>query len=114
MPNLSLFISRIARNKWYREYRKRKAAKYRKYQREYNKKWRKKNGYEIEVKSQKKYPRKQKARRLMHKALRQGVLKREPCVVCGKKNSQGHHVNYNKPLLVKWLCPLHHAQEHKK
>lgn len=49
---------------------------------------------------------------LVSKAIRDGVLKRMPCVICGAPKTHGHHTDYFKPLDVVWLCPKHHALEH--
>lgn len=40
-------------------------------------------------------------------------LKSNPCIKCGAK-AHGHHENYDKPLEVVWLCPLHHKARHKE
>jgi hypothetical protein len=55
---------------------------------------------------------KDQARWRVKSALRSGKLKRQPCEVCGAKNSQAHHDDYSKPLEVRWLCPAHHGKEH--
>lgn len=52
-----------------------------------------------------------KAWRVYKKALRNGVLKREGCDVCGAE-ADGHHEDYEKPLEVIWLCRLHHKARH--
>jgi hypothetical protein len=52
--------------------------------------------------------------RVYHKVLtakRNGTLKVQPCEKCGKK-AQAHHDDYSKPLDVRWLCPVHHAEHH--
>lgn len=59
-------------------------------------------------------PHKRKARNAVNNALRDGKLKRGPCEVCGSKKVTAHHEDYSKPLQVRWLCPLHHAAEHRK
>lgn len=46
-------------------------------------------------------------------ALNSGRLKKLPCEVCGNPKTHAHHEDYTKPLVVKWLCPLHHWAEHK-
>lgn len=47
------------------------------------------------------------------KALKSGLLGRQPCVVCGStKNIDGHHEDYSKPLEVTWLCRKHHKIRH--
>jgi hypothetical protein len=55
---------------------------------------------------------KRKARQLLRNAIRNGVMKKQPCKVCKDQKAQAHHPDYNKPLAVIWLCPLHHAQIH--
>lgn len=42
-----------------------------------------------------------------------GRLKRKPCEVCGNYKSHAHHHDYNKPLSVRWLCSVHHAEVHR-
>ncbi len=46
-------------------------------------------------------------------AIRTGRLARQPCEVCGNAPAQGHHDDYGKPLVVRWLCTTHHAEWHK-
>lgn len=46
-------------------------------------------------------------------AIRDGVLVRKPCEVCGAKG-QAHHDDYSKPLEVRWLCQTHHSEWHKR
>jgi hypothetical protein len=38
----------------------------------------------------------------------------KPCEVCGKKETQIHHVDYSKPKDIRWLCQTHHMQVHRK
>lgn len=53
------------------------------------------------------------ARYLMARAIAKGELKRKKCEVCGSRaRINGHHEDYEKPLQVNWLCPLHHAARH--
>ena len=54
------------------------------------------------------------ARRVTQNALRDGSLTRMPCEVCGDKKSDAHHVNYDKPLEIRWLCRKHHLRAHGK
>lgn len=44
-------------------------------------------------------------------AVRSGLVKRQPCWVCGAR-AQGHHPDYSRPLDVVWLCDPHHKQAH--
>lgn len=49
------------------------------------------------------------------KALRDGVLVRQPCEVCGDAvGIHGHHEDYSKPLEICWLCLWHHRERHKR
>ncbi len=41
-----------------------------------------------------------------------GKISREPCAVCGEKQSEAHHNDYNQPLLIVWLCPSCHRYLH--
>jgi hypothetical protein len=38
----------------------------------------------------------------------------KPCEVCGALPTHAHHDDYSRPLEVRWLCPLHHRQEHRQ
>jgi len=44
--------------------------------------------------------------------IRAGRIKREPCAGCGKEQSEAHHLDYDKPLLIVWLCPNCHKEAH--
>lgn len=59
----------------------------------------------------KRNPEKYRAQNAVNNAIRDGKLVRQPCRVCGSK-AHAHHPDYDKPLEVDWLCPLHHAREH--
>lgn len=99
---------------YHKVYRAENADKIRAYKREYNRKWRKENGYHNERNSRKRYPEKEKARRTLNIAVQCGYVKKENCKKCGNEDSFAHHPDYSKPLSVIWLCRIHHAQEHKK
>lgn len=60
-----------------------------------------------------KNPRKYAAHTLVNNAIRDGRLKSQPCVKCGKK-AHAHHDNYDYPLDVMWLCAVHHSERHKE
>ena len=52
-------------------------------------------------------------RRLTASKIRQGVLVRMPCEMCGtEQDVQAHHDDYYKPLDVRWLCRTHHREHH--
>lgn len=75
---------------------------------------RKRQQRDIAKRMMEKYPEKQKARSMVSQAVKKGILKREPCQVCNKEKSEGHHPDYSKPLEVMWLCKKHHVEEHSK
>lgn len=53
---------------------------------------------------------KKKARAVVFVNIRNGKLKRLPCVVCGNLKSEAHHPDHSKPLDVVWLCKKHHKE----
>jgi hypothetical protein len=59
-------------------------------------------------------PEKVMAERVLNRAIKDGVIERMPCEVCGNPKSHGHHPDYTKPLEVIWLCAKHHAEEHMR
>ena len=59
-----------------------------------------------------KNPKKRRAKDALKWALGSGKIKRMPCEICGETKAHGHHDDYDKPLEVRWLCPIHHKQWH--
>lgn len=57
---------------------------------------------------------KKHAHGLVQRAVETGRLTRQPCEVCGRVDSQAHHDDYDKPLDVRWLCPTHHGEIHRR
>lgn len=57
------------------------------------------------------FPNRRRAHGIVARALRAGLLKRQPCWVCGEK-AVAHHPDYDRPLDVVWLCQGHHKQTH--
>lgn len=55
---------------------------------------------------------KTKAHDMIKEALRKGEMTKSICVVCGDKDTHGHHPDYSKPLEVVWLCQRHHRDYH--
>jgi ribosomal protein S27AE len=53
-----------------------------------------------------------RVRSYTRRQIRQGLLIRHPCEVCGAENVQAHHDDYAKPLAVRWLCVPHHRRVH--
>jgi hypothetical protein len=45
-------------------------------------------------------------------ALRRGLLHKQPCRDCGNPKVDGHHTDYDRPMVVVWLCRRHHIAEH--
>jgi hypothetical protein len=52
------------------------------------------------------------ARWAVANAVRDGRIEQLPCRVCGDVNSEAHHADYSKPLVVDWLCFAHHREMH--
>lgn len=66
-------------------------------------------------KSNRLHPNKNKARIQLRTAVYKGLIKKLPCEVCGKVETQGHHhKGYDKPLEVQWLCAKHHGEAHSR
>lgn len=58
---------------------------------------------------------KDRCRQKLNRYLQSGKIIKENCKICGSENSQAHHIDYRKPLLVMWLCRKHHLElENKK
>lgn len=58
--------------------------------------------------------RRQYAHGKVSRALKSGLLVRNPCIRCGEEKSVAHHDDYDKPLDVMWLCQPCHKQRHKE
>ncbi len=68
----------------------------------YMRQWRKTHPLNAEQK------RKDICRSYAHQYLKRGKIIKELCKKCGDINSQMHHPDYNKPLLIEWYCrPCH-------
>lgn len=114
--------------KGYREEHKEQAAKYAKEYREKNrdkindriKRWRDRN---ITTQREKQnlyaktkameYSGRNNVRQKTRRAVAKGTLKKEPCENCGNPKAEIHHYDYNKPMLVSWLCKKCHAEWHR-
>ncbi len=71
--------------------------------------------YQAVKKNRAKYPEKNRIRDRTNKRInRDRTLIRQPCEVCGNKDSEAHHCNYEYPLNVNWLCKEHHVELHNK
>ena len=59
-------------------------------------------------------PEKVKAINAANYAVRDGILKKQPCEVCESDHrTHKHHDDYDKPLEVRWLCSKCHTAHHK-
>ena len=61
-----------------------------------------------------KYPKKHSAKTKVSNTKRTGKIKNEVCFVCGNTETEAHHTDYSKPLLIIWLCDKCHKEEHKR
>lgn len=61
-----------------------------------------------------KNPERRVAHHAVNNAVRDGKIMRMACEVCGDDKTQAHHVAYDRPMLVVWMCAAHHAQTHKE
>lgn len=57
-------------------------------------------------------PKKFAAHQAIRKAIKSGVLVPGECEICGDGQVHGHHDDYDKPLVVRWLCVEHHKAWH--
>lgn len=58
--------------------------------------------------------RRQAAHDAVTRAVKSGLLVRQPCARCGSAKSLAHHEDYDKKLDVVWLCQPCHKQRHKE
>jgi hypothetical protein len=79
--------------------------KYKEYQR-------KNSSRETERRRRELYPHKVRATRLIQQMVLSGRLVKEPCFICGDIKVEGHHLFYDHPAKVIWLCKLHHRKFH--
>lgn len=56
---------------------------------------------------------KQKTRQKTLAAVRAGKLIKRPCLVCGTdRDVHAHHIDYDDPYTVSWVCRDHHVEHH--
>jgi len=58
------------------------------------------------------YPIKNKARQMINNGVANGTIAKESCFLCGEIRTDAHHLNYDYPLKVVWLCKKHHGEVH--
>lgn len=68
------------------------------------------SNYLYSLQFRRKNPEKIKAHRAVYVAVRNGTLKKTPCIECNEPKSEAHHEDYYKPLEVIWLCRKHHRE----
>jgi ribosomal protein S27AE len=51
---------------------------------------------------------------LVARAIREGVLVRQPCERCETAKTEAHHEDYSRPLDVVWLCRKCHSLRHRE
>lgn len=60
-------------------------------------------------------PQKHAAHRAVKRAVRKGLLTKQPCQRCGSVELvHAHHDDYTKEMDVMWLCPMHHRERHRE
>ncbi len=57
-------------------------------------------------------PQKYWAHAALRSGLRRGLVERQPCEVCDALDTEAHHPDYDRPLVVRWLCRKHHKETH--
>ena len=93
-----------------RNYRDKREQKLQ-YEKKRNKtKWRKECALRYQRRRRKRYPEKDRARRMVAYYVRSGKLLKRPCAICRDKKVEAHHADYSRPLEVEWLCHFHHRQ----
>jgi hypothetical protein len=46
-------------------------------------------------------------------AVKSGKLKKSLCEGCGSRKVEAHHEDYDRPYMIRWLCPSCHKDVHK-
>ena len=54
------------------------------------------------------------ARRYTSNAVVAGEITREPCTICGEEQTEAHHLDYERPYIIMWLCRGCHKKVHKE
>jgi len=75
-----------------------------------------KNNYHYKKIQKERYPERVKAGEIVQRALKIGkLIKPDNCAECERRTSRlhAHHINYNQPLQVIWLCIGCHRRRHE-
>lgn len=60
------------------------------------------------------HPKQVWAHQCLRSALKRGLVLQSKCEVCGDADTEAHHDDYDKPMVVRWFCRLHHKAEHRR
>lgn len=58
------------------------------------------------------YKKHQSARAKVNLLQKAGIIVKEPCSLCGCKQAEKHHPDYNNPTDITWLCKSCHSEFH--
>lgn len=96
------------KSKKYKDYleKRSKTEEYKKYHRDYKRKYYQQAINDIRLKYL--------CRKKTHNLIKHKKLIKQPCIICNSKVVQAHHLDYNKPEVVVWICRKHHEELHKK
>ena len=79
--------------------------------------WRRRNADRVKairIRQHRLYPDKIIARDVVAQSVRSGRMQPQPCVICrSSSHLEAHHLDYSKPLDVRWLCRQHHVRIHR-
>ena len=101
---------------YYRLYRLANGDKQRAWHREYDRRMYKLHPEREQARRRRyrdKYKDRIKANRKVSYAIKHGLLTKQLCEVCGGSKVVAHHDDWSKPLVVMWLCELHHKARHR-
>lgn len=116
---VTIIYDREAYNAYHRNYRAMKGSEMREWRRKYNKRYRHKNKHQYERQYHYNYypanKYKSQAHRKVQLAIKKGTLKRLPCEIssCLTTETVAHHNDYEKPLVVLFVCKHHHSVIHR-
>ena len=58
-------------------------------------------------------PEKHEAHKAVQRGIRNNLILKTECFVCGDEKVEAHHADYERPLDVIWMCRTHHRETHK-